>query len=102
MAGGLGIDTFIFSSVSDAAGDVITDFSVVHGDRLHLRRMDADMLQPGDQLFAWIGDASFSNVAGQLQFREGVLAGDVNGDGTADFQIMLTGVASLTASSIWL
>ncbi|MEI6160185.1 MAG: hypothetical protein WCP77_10150, partial [Roseococcus sp.] len=67
-----------------------------------LRRMDANAGLAGDQGFAWIGGADFSHVAGQLRFAGGVLAGDLDGNAVADFQITLAGVGSLSASSIWL
>jgi ELWxxDGT repeat protein len=102
MTGGAGRDRFFFRSAVEADGDVITDFSAPEGDWLDLRAMDADSALAGNQTFAWIGGASFSGVAGQLRFASGVLAGDVNGDGAAEFQIGMTGVASLTAASIWL
>ena len=56
----------------------------------------------GNNTFVFIGEAEFSNTAGQLRFTEGLLAGDINGDGTADFEIRLTGVATLSAANILL
>jgi serralysin len=41
-------------------------------------------------------------VPGQLRFAAGLLQGDVNGDGVAEFQVQMTGVTSLSAASIWL
>jgi hypothetical protein len=41
--------------------------------------------------------AAFSGAAGQLRFAGGILAGDVNGDGIADFEVKVTGAASLVA-----
>jgi Ca2+-binding RTX toxin-like protein len=102
LTGGLGADRFVFRSAVEANGDVISDFSVLQGDRIDLRGIDAVPSVPGDQAFVMIGDAAFSNVAGQLRFAGGVLEGDVTGDGVADFQITLTGVASLSAASVWL
>ena len=55
-----------------------------------------------DQAFTWIGGASFGNVAGELRFADEVLAGDVDGDGEADFQINFTGLAVLTSGNVWL
>lgn len=102
MTGGLGADRFAFRSATEADGDVITDFSRAEGDRVDLRSIDADAALAGDQAFTWIGGAAFSDVAGQLRFLGGVLEGDVNGDGGADFQIGLTGVTVLSAGDIWL
>ncbi|WPB83926.1 FG-GAP-like repeat-containing protein [Sediminicoccus rosea] len=102
LTGGTGADVFVFRSIAEADGDVVTDFGRADGDRYDLRAIDADTLLAGNQAFAWIGGARFGGVAGQLRFADGALQGDVNGDGVADFGIMLLGVATLTTSSIWL
>jgi Ca2+-binding RTX toxin-like protein len=102
LVGGLGADRFVFAAAADANGDVIVDFNRAEGDRVDLRHMDTNPGLAGDQAFAWIGDAAFSNVAGQLRFSGGVLAGDMDGNGIADFAITMTGVASLTSAGIWL
>lgn len=102
MAGGAGDDIFRLLSAVEADGDVITDFNVADGDRLDLRAIDANQLSADDQAFTWIGDMGFSGVAGELRFADGLLEGDVNGDGMADFQIGLNGLASLTPASLWL
>jgi Ca2+-binding RTX toxin-like protein len=102
LTGGGGADIFLFRSAVDASGDEITDFSMAKGDRIDLRPIDADLLMPGNQAVTWIGGNSFGGVAGQLRFASEVLEGDLDGDGAADFQIALTGVDSLTVTSIWL
>ncbi len=102
LAGGLGADRFLFKTAGEANRDVIADFSAAQGDRIDLRPLDADALLVGDQAFTWIGGVGFAGVAGQVRFAGGMLEGDVDGDGLADFQIALTGMASLTAASIWL
>jgi Ca2+-binding RTX toxin-like protein len=102
LTGGDGADIFLFRSAVEANGDVITDFSMAQGDRIDLRPIDANVLIPGNQAVTWIGDNSFGGVAGQMRFASEVLEGDLDGDGAADFQIALTGVASLTVTSVWL
>jgi Ca2+-binding RTX toxin-like protein len=97
-----GADTFVFGSAAAADGDVIVDFVASQGDRLDLRLIDADAAA-GDQAFSFIGGAAFApGVPGQLRFAAGLLQGDVNGDGVAEFQVQMTGVTSLSAASIWL
>ena len=88
--------------MTEADGDVIAAFSMEQGDRIDLRPIDARPGDLGDQSFAWIDGAAFSNVSGQLRFADGILEGDVDGDGVADFEIGLTGVQTLLAASIWL
>ncbi len=102
LDGGLGADRFVFRSAAEAAGDAITGFSAKEGDIIDLRAIDADALQAGDQGFSWIDGAIFGGIAGQLRFAGGLLEGDLNGDGTADFGIDLGAIASLPGSSIWL
>ena len=102
MEGGMGADRFAIFSLAEALGDVILDFDAAEGDRLDLSRLDANAGTGGDQAFTWIGDAGFSGAAGELRFAGGVLEGDVTGDGVADFQLSLSGLATLSASSIWL
>lgn len=102
MEGGTGADRFAFFSLAETLGDVILDFNAAEQDRLDLSRLDADAGAGGDQAFAWIGDAGFSGTAGELRFAGGVLEGDVTGDGVADLQLDLNGLATLSVASIWL
>jgi Ca2+-binding RTX toxin-like protein len=102
LEGGLGADRFLFRSAVEAHGDVISDFSVAEGDRIDLRPIDTNAGLTGDQGFTWIGNAGFGGVAGQLRFASEMLEGDLDGNGLADFQIALSGVAVLTTANIWL
>ena len=103
LTGGQGADTFLFRGAADARGDVILDFSAGQGDRIDLRSIDANAAMAGDQAFIFIGASAFSaGTAGQLRFAQGVLQGDLGGDGIADFQMELVGTALITASQIWL
>lgn len=102
LTGGLGADSFRFDSAGDAAGDVVADFNAGQGDKLDLRLMDANAGVADDQAFTFIGAGAFTNTAGQLRVSGSVVSGDVNGDGVADFQILMNGVATLAAGSVWL
>ena len=59
--------------------------------------MDANAFVNGNQAFTLISNAAPFTAAGQIKFNAGILSGDVTGEGTADFQIALTGVTTLTA-----
>lgn len=104
LTGGRGADKFVFTGIADTgigAGlrDVVTDMKVRDLDVIDLSAIDADSTQGGDQAFAFIGAAAFGLHAGELHLVAGVLSGDVDGNGVADFEIQLTGVTTLTASA---
>jgi Ca2+-binding RTX toxin-like protein len=110
LTGGAGKDVFDFNLTTDTSStnlpaggnaDVISDFSQADLDIIDLATIDANVNLAGNQAFNFIGnDVAFSNIAGQLRFAtaSNTMFGDVNGDGVADFQVLLTGVTSLQAS----
>lgn len=107
MNGGADADIFRFYQISDSTvdnPDYIFDFSRVEGDKIDLFWIDADTSTAGNQAFH-LGGAAFTQSAGELiQYRQGgniVIQGDVNGDGVADFAILLNGANTglLTANN---
>lgn len=99
LRGGAGSDVFEFRATADsrpgAERDRIADFE--RGiDALDLSAIDAQTGRSGDQAFDFIGAASFGG-AGDLRYSGGVVAGDVTGDGRADFEIEIVNAARLTA-----
>jgi len=99
LTGGEGADVFVFGKITETGKtsttrDVITDFQSGMDD-IDLQAIDANTARTGNQAFTFIGSNAFSSTAGELRFAGGVVLGDVNGDGRADFQIGLTGVAAL-------
>jgi serralysin len=107
LTGGAGKDQFIFKSVADStvdAFDTIADFKGGQGDRIHLKAIDADTTQSGNQAFEFIGTDDFSGKAGELRFvkaESGVdILGDVDGDGNADFVVHLEKNSDLSESFI--
>jgi Ca2+-binding RTX toxin-like protein len=96
LTGGQGSDIFRFRSVEESRlgdEDLITDLS--GGDRIDLSLIDADAGAAGDQAFLQV--AAFTGAAGQLRLtydagaQQTTLAVDVNGDGLADFALLIAG-----------
>ncbi|MCA1403490.1 calcium-binding protein [Ensifer sp. IC3342] len=106
LNGGTGTDSFDFNSITESAvgsrRDVIADFHRSEWDVIDLSTIDADTTWSGNQSFTFIGSRGFSGEAGELNFRYGVVSGDVNGDGYADFQIKVNGVSSLRVDDFFL
>jgi Ca2+-binding RTX toxin-like protein len=108
MTGGYEGDIFQINdgdSGLGAAADRITDFVQIV-ERIDLRGIDADIGTAGDQAFSFVGTAAFSGMAGELRyFYDGVdtwVQGDVNGDATADFEIVLSGWYPMAAGDFFL
>jgi serralysin len=104
LTGGRGADVFRFESGDTGVGsglrDVVTDFKAADGDRVDLTAIDANTSIGGVQPFAFIGSVQFSAHAGELRFQHSVLSGDVDGDGSADFEIQLTGLRTFDATML--
>lgn len=108
LTGGPGSDTFVYNRVSESKvgsqRDHITDFNTSE-DLIDVAGIDANVNVAGNQSFHFIGNAGFSGTAGQLRAHttaasNSIVAGDVNGDGHADFQILVESVANLHAWDI--
>ena len=104
LRGGAGNDMFRLVALADstvavAGRDAIFDFA--SGDRIDLATLDANTGTGANDAFTFIGTAAFSNVAGQLRYEvvasNRVVSGDVDGNGTADFSVLLTGTGALAA-----
>jgi len=107
LTGGGGADRFVFDDVAESpaqAPDLVFDFNKVQGDQIDVSGIDAISATTEHDEFIFIGDEAFSGSAGELRFvydaSDGLLQGDVNGDGTADMTIELLGVTSLTGDDI--
>jgi serralysin len=104
LNGGGGTDTFVFEMTAQSAPasrDVIDDFAS-GVDRMDLRAIDANSNAVGDQAFLFIGSSAFHGKAGELNFRSGIVSGDVNGDGLADFQVKVMNLSALSGSDFLL
>jgi Ca2+-binding RTX toxin-like protein len=109
LIGGGGNDRFVFDALSDSAAggtrDVIKDFAA-GADKIDLTLIDASKGAAGDQAFRFIGSAAFSGTAGELQATalgaNTLVSADVDGNGKADFQILLSGSVALQATDFLL
>jgi hypothetical protein len=85
--------------------DLIKDF-VADVDEIDLAAIDANAGLASDQAFSFIGAAAFSHTAGELQAKtlgvNTLVSGDVDGNGAADFQILLSGHVTLQAADFLL
>lgn len=103
LAGGAGKDVFLFSTLKDSpangAADTIVDFNRKQ-DVIDLKRLDADEGRRNDQAFDFIGNGKFTRDAGELryEFRKGdtYIHADTDGNGKADFTLILDGEIKLT------
>lgn len=97
LAGDAGADMFVFGKAKDTGvgatkHDIITDFSQAQGDVIDLRKMNSN-----DDFH--LGGDTFTNSAGEIiKFLEDeftVVQGDIDGNGVADFEIILNGSHAL-------
>lgn len=107
LEGGDGGDVFRFAALADLSGktatnaDTILDFNRAQGDRIDLSGIDAVRQTASvNDAFSWIGSGAFTKVAGQLRYQVtngvGLVSGDVDGNGTADFAIRFDKAPALT------
>ena len=102
LSGNGGSDTIVFGNIADSvvgsSRDQIAGFDQ-GADLIDLSGIDADTAAGGNQAFTFVGTAAFSGVAGELhQYTSGadtVIAGDVDGDSIADFEIQVNGTFTL-------
>nr|MBP9183987.1 M10 family metallopeptidase C-terminal domain-containing protein [Fuscovulum sp.] len=101
LTGGADRDVFIFRDIADsgttaATQDRITDFTAGE-DRLNLS--DLGLLRPVGQI-----GAALTGLAGQVAFRvvggNGLVEADTDGNGIADFSVVLEGVAALALADV--
>ncbi len=98
-------DTFLYTNINQSTvgalgRDTIIDFWRADGDTVDLSAIDANTIAAGNQAFSFIGNAGFSGSAGQLRYATAInqIQGDVNGDGVADFAIVVDNVANMIGS----
>ena len=95
-------DTFVFrNDLLSSTPQTIQDFDP-GVDKIDLRQIDANINLADDQAFSYIDENAFSGKAGELNFVNGILSGDLNGDGVADFRIAIARPSSLTEADFYL
>lgn len=103
LKGGAGEDVFVFANWREIGNgrlaDVILDFNTSM-DVIDLRQIDADETSIGNQSFTFIGSGRFSGTAGELNYVNGKLRGDVNGDSNPDFSLAVANFASIEADDL--
>ena len=97
-----GTDRFVFAAPGGTT--VLADFDFAAGERIDLRPIDAIAGTLANDAFTFVGAAGFTPAAGELlgiQIDPGVqlVAGDTDGDGTADFNIII--VSNDPAQANW-
>ncbi|CAN5811558.1 hypothetical protein BH23PSE1_BH23PSE1_00390 [soil metagenome] len=102
LTGGPGADIFRFRTIEEAGigerRDVITDFEPGI-DTIDLVQIDANASRPDHvHSFRFIGGDDFSGRPRELRYDGANVAGDVTGNGEADFEIGIQNGAALTAS----
>lgn len=103
LSGGSGSDTFDFNSLNElglanSQRDVISDFKAQEKDKIDLSSIDAQIDVAGHQTFSFV--STFTSTAGQVRFSDGVLYFNIDSDTAAEYAINLTGVTTLSASSL--
>ncbi|WP_397418244.1 right-handed parallel beta-helix repeat-containing protein [Phenylobacterium sp.] len=102
LSGGAGSDVFLFRAADLGATDRILDFSRSEGDKINLSPIDANTSLAGDQRFTFVGSNAFTKTAGELRAvvsnGNTTLMGDTNGDGLADFQLVMVGNGTMQAA----
>ena len=105
LRGGGGNDIFYFGAGDSGMGalaDTIQDFATGTDD-INLSAIDANTSASGDQPFSFVAVASSATVANSITWHydavnnRTIIHGDVNGNTTADFEIILLGNISLVS-----
>ena len=91
LTGGDGSDAFVFRNSKEAKGDRITDFQSKMDD------IDLSDFMKGGK---FIGAKAFSKKDDQVRYdkAKGLLQGDVNGDGKADWSLTIVNKVALSAA----
>lgn len=106
LVGGEDKDIFVYRNVSDSIAwrkkrDLISDFEQ-GDDIIDLRQIDANINARGNQKFEFVAGKAFTGTAGELRFRNERLEADIDGDGRADFMVIIDDFNRLSESDFFL
>ena len=91
LRGGTGADFFRFTKADTELGEIdrILDFDPLQGDRIGINAVLGITRSLSGEGWTYIGSDAFHGIAGELRFNDGLLQGDLDGDGAANLQIRL-------------
>jgi Ca2+-binding RTX toxin-like protein len=106
LSGGAGADTYLYTAASDSqagSADTILDFTP-GSDRIDLSGIDANSNNGTEEAFTAIGSGAFTGKPGELRWEasgsQTFVYADLNGDGTADFQITVNATGLITTDFV--
>jgi len=114
LSGGAGADTFVFTSVNDSPNGTGTQDIIINNDfttgvdKINLTEIDANTATGGNDAFTFVIGDHTTPQANSITWHydsgtnNTIISGDVNGDTSADFLIVLSGNKFLTAADFLL
>ncbi len=97
LTGGTGADLFIYTAATDS--DLITGIDRITDFETGTDKIDLSAFLSGA---AFISNAAFSGTGAEVRYNAatGRLSGDVDGDGVADFAVLIVNNAAITAGDL--
>ena len=96
LIGGKGKNTFVYTGIADSRQRAGKQDQIL-GFRKNKDKLD---LSGFNQELRFIGSDSFKGTAGDVRFKKETLEMDHDGDGSADFAVLMSGVNSLKGSNL--
>ena len=96
LIGGKGKNTFVYTGIADSLQRAGKQDQIL-GFRKNKDKLD---LSGFNQELRFIGSDSFKGTAGDVRFKNETLEMDHDGDGSADFAVLMSGVNSLKGSNL--
>ena len=96
LIGGKGKNTFVYTAIADSRQRAGKQDQIL-GFRKNTDKLD---LSGFNQELRFIGSDPFRGTAGDVRFKKGTLEMDNDGDGSADFAVLMSGVKSLKGSNL--